>query len=90
MPRAWGKGFATESVDAVLSALIRGASFWQPYEKVYMRALVNEENPASLGVMRKLGLQGFGIWEYRGEPLFLGGKWSSVSRVYIFGSYLIE
>lgn len=90
LPVAWGRGFATEAVDAVLKSLVRGALFWEPYKRLYVRALVNEENPASLGVMRKLGLQNLGMWEYKGEPLFLGGKWTNTSRVFIFGKMLID
>lgn len=90
LPIAWGRGFATEAVDAVLKSLVRGALFWEPYKRLYVRALVNEENPASLGVMRKLGLQNFGVWEYKGEPIFLGGKWTDTSRVFIFGRMLID
>ena len=90
LPRAWGKGYATESVGAVLESLKTTAPFWAPYKKLYVRALVNEENPASQKVMQKLKMDSLGIYEWRGDKIFLGGKWIEVSRVHIYGKYLIE
>lgn len=90
LPIAWGRGFATEAAGTFLDTLKRATSIWQPFEKVYVRAIVNEENPASLGVMRKLGLQNMGVYEWTGEAIWLGGKWTERSRIFIFGKFLIE
>ncbi|KAF1847934.1 uncharacterized protein K460DRAFT_374893 [Cucurbitaria berberidis CBS 394.84] len=90
LPISWGHGIATEAVSTVLNVLKRATAFWQPFKRVYIRAIVNEENPASLGVMRKLGLQNMGVWEWTGEAIWLGGKWTDRSRIWIFGKNLIE
>lgn len=90
LPVAWGRGFATEAVGTFLDSLKRATAFWQPFKKVYVRAIVNEENPASLGVMRKLGLQDMGVYEWTGKAVWLGGKWTERSRIFIFGKFLIE
>lgn len=88
LPRSWGRGLATEAVAAFLDVLSRTSAFWHPFESLYVRAIVNEENPASLGVMRKVGLQNMGMWEWTGEKIWLGGKWTDRSRLWIFGKFL--
>lgn len=97
LPTSWSKGYATESVDAVLNALERAGrsttgepSFWLPYEKLYIRAIVNEENPASMRVMEKVGMQSLGTWEWTGEAVWLAGRWIEKSRIAIYGKYLIK
>ncbi|CAO2647261.1 Nn.00g081830.m01.CDS01 [Neocucurbitaria sp. VM-36] len=90
LPRSWGRGLATEAVGTFLEVLRRTAPLWQPFEKVYVRAIVNDENPASLAVMKKLGLQNMGVWEWTGEAIWLAGKWTDRSRLWIFGKFLIE
>ncbi|KAL8999892.1 MAG: hypothetical protein Q9169_001297, partial [Polycauliona sp. 2 TL-2023] len=89
LPTGWGKGYATESLNAVFDACRKAASFWLPYEKVYVRAIVNHENPASLRVMEKTGMQERGIYEWTGKPVFLAGEWTERSSLHIFGLHLL-
>jgi RimJ/RimL family protein N-acetyltransferase len=60
--RAWGIGYATEGAQA----LVRRALEEEGYQRVFAHAL--EENPASVRVMEKVGLQYVGPWSYRGLP----------------------
>lgn len=92
LPHAWGKGYVTEALTAVLGAC-RGSEFWNPWQKVWMRVIVNGRNPASLRVMRKLGEHGVserGVYVWKGEKIFIGGEWRTEDDLYIFGGYLRE
>lgn len=90
LPTAWGKGYAPESIEALFEASKRGQSFWAPFPKLYIRAIVNEGNPASLRVMKKCGVPEKGIYEWTGKPIFLGGEWTEHSSLHIFGKHLLE
>ncbi|KAF2464549.1 uncharacterized protein BDR25DRAFT_337396 [Lindgomyces ingoldianus] len=90
LPIAWGKGYATESVEAVFESCKRAQSFWTPFSKLYVRAIVNEGNPASLRVMAKAGVKERGVYDWEGKAVFLGGKWEERCRLHIFGIYLLE
>ena len=90
LPMAWGKGYAPEALNALFDACRRGRSFWDPFSRLYLRALVNGENPASLRVMQKTGMTFKGIYEWKGEALFLGGEWTERSSLHIFGMHLLE
>lgn len=89
LPAAWGKGFATESLNAVFAASKRGIAFWTPYEKVYVRAIVNMENEASLKVMRKSDVRELGVYDWSGEKIWLAGRWRMEDRLVIFGGVLV-
>lgn len=89
LPIGWGKGYATESVNAVIEACKRAWSFWTPFSKVYVRAIVNRENPASLRVMSKTGMMERGVYEWSGKPIFLAGEWTERSTLHIFGLHLL-
>lgn len=90
LPAAWGKGLATETLNAVFKCCGKAQSFWTPYSKVYVRAIVNEENPASMRVMQKTGMTEKGIYEWTGQPVFLAGKWVERSSLHIYGMHLLE
>ncbi|KAI4222334.1 MAG: hypothetical protein L6R36_006218 [Xanthoria steineri] len=90
LPVAWGKGYATESVNAAFEACKRVRAFWAPFPNVYVRAIVNRENPASLRVMGKTGMVERGVYKWSGEPIFLAGEWTVKSTLHIFGRLLLR
>ncbi|KAF2493091.1 hypothetical protein BU16DRAFT_529313 [Lophium mytilinum] len=93
LPAAWGRGYATESLQALFEAGKRGRAFWAPFEKVYVRVIVNEGNPASQRVMEKMeksGMKKRGVYELDHKPFFLGGEWVEHSSLHIFGVHLLE
>ncbi|KAL8795147.1 MAG: hypothetical protein Q9195_002302 [Heterodermia aff. obscurata] len=90
LPAAWGKGYATETLEAVFEGCRRARSFWTPYSKVYVRAIVNEENPASMRVMHKTEMIEKGVYVWTGQPVFLAGKWVERSSLHIYGMHLLE
>lgn len=90
LPIGWGKGYATESVEAAFESCKRARSFWTPFTKLYVRAIVNEDNPASLRVMDKTGMTKKGVYEWTGKAVFLAGEWQERSSLHIFGIHLLE
>ncbi|KAF3034685.1 hypothetical protein E8E12_004333 [Didymella heteroderae] len=95
LPPAWGRGYATEALTAVLDACRApaAAGFWDPSKRVWMRVIVNGRNSASLRVMRKLagfGVVEKGVFEWKGERIFIGGEWRTEDDLYIFGAWLRE
>ena len=90
LPIAWGKGYATESIEAVFESCKKRQAFWTPFSKLYVYAIVNEENPASLRVMNKTGMAEKGVYEWTGKPVFLAGRWQDRSSLHIFGKHLLE
>jgi RimJ/RimL family protein N-acetyltransferase len=89
LPIGWGKGYATESVEAVFESCKRARSFWKPFSKLYIRAIVNGGNPASLRVMDKVGMTKRGVYDWTGK-IFLAGEWRERDSLYIFGMHLLE
>ena len=58
-----------------------------------MRVIVNDRNPGSLNVMRKVvglgvGVEERGVFTWKGEALFIGGEWRTEDDLVIFGGYL--
>jgi RimJ/RimL family protein N-acetyltransferase len=107
LPRAWGKGYATESLNGLFSTIRTSSSstttnpapagaagaraFFSPYEKVYVRAIVNDGNPASRRVLNKVGgMEEKGVYELNGRKVFLAGEWRERHVLHIFGGYLLE
>ncbi|UPX18086.1 uncharacterized protein EKO05_0008402 [Ascochyta rabiei] len=90
LPAAWGRGFATEAITAVLGAARseQGEAFWAGWEGVWMRVVVNERNPASRAVMRRCGVQERGVFEWKGEAVFIGGSWRTEDRLVVLGGWL--
>jgi RimJ/RimL family protein N-acetyltransferase len=88
LPIGWGKGYATESLEAVFDSCKRAPSFWTPFSKLYIRALVNEGNPASLRVMDKTGMTRIGVYEWTGKAIFLAGEWRERDSLHIVGMHL--
>ena len=89
-PTAWGKGYATEAIEAVFGSCRRSRSFWTPFSKLYVRALVNPSNLASRRVMEKSGLKLKGVYEWSGKAVFLCGEWRERDSICIFGMHLLE
>ncbi|KAF2872791.1 hypothetical protein BDV95DRAFT_570647 [Massariosphaeria phaeospora] len=91
LPAAWGKGFAAEAVIAVFGECKNARAFWAPYEKVWVRAIVNAGNPASLKVMAKTPMREKGIYEWNGgeRKVFLAGQWTNTSTLHIWGMHLL-
>ncbi len=90
LPSGWDKGYATEAVDAAFEACKRARAFWTPFAKLYVRAIVNEENATNLRVMEKKGMRMRGVYEWEGKAVWLGGRWRERDRLCIFGGYLAE
>lgn len=90
LPAAWGKGYATESVSAVFAACQRATpAFWAPFEKIYVRAIVNAENAASQRVVAKVGMALLGVYGWEGEAVFLAGKWRETGDLCVYGRFLV-
>jgi RimJ/RimL family protein N-acetyltransferase len=90
LPGGWGKGYATESVNAVFEACEKEKAFWAPYEKLYVRVIVNAENSASQRVVVKAGMEELGVHVWDGEELWIAGKWRTTDRLYISGKFMRE
>lgn len=88
LPQAWGKGYATEAVAAVLEACSR-KEVWKPWDKVWVRAIVNGRNGKSGRVLGKCGVGERGVVEWRGR-IFIGGEWRTEDQLRIFGGWLVE
>ncbi|KAF3481453.1 uncharacterized protein GIQ15_04212 [Arthroderma uncinatum] len=89
LPAGWGKGYATESVKAMFECCRRAQSFWAPFSKVYVRAIVNGENGASARVMEKTGMVKRGVYEWKGKAVLVGGRWRERDSISIFGMHLL-
>ncbi|KAL8709771.1 MAG: hypothetical protein Q9220_005557 [cf. Caloplaca sp. 1 TL-2023] len=92
LPHSWGKGYATESVAAVLKSCTKAASreFWKPFDQVWVRATVNEQNPASSRVMDKVGMMKRGTYVWTGKAVYLAGEWREKDHLCIFGKFMVE
>jgi len=89
LPSSWGQGLATEAVRAVLEAYQETKSFWTPYTRVWLRALVDPGNTESIRVLEKVGLEKRGMHEWQGEQSWLAGGWRECKEL-VYGKYLAE
>jgi RimJ/RimL family protein N-acetyltransferase len=90
LPKSWGRGFATESIAAVLENCARvSAAYWTRYETVVVRAIVNDENAASQRVMEKCGMGEPEVVEFEGGRFFIAGKWRTRHRLFVYGKEIV-
>lgn len=89
LPVAWGRGYATEAIKAIFESCRETPSFWSPFLKLYVRAIVNEANPASQRVMKKTGMTKRGVYNWTGKAVYLAGEWRQRDTLHIYGMYLI-
>lgn len=89
LPAAWGQGYATEALITVLKSLKTAKGFLSPYTKLYFQAIVGPDNPGSIRVMEKSGMQSLGVYEWEGEPVWLAGGWRE-PRVLVYGQWVIS
>jgi RimJ/RimL family protein N-acetyltransferase len=91
LPFAWGRGLATEAVGAVIGAAREaGTGFWAPWERVWVRVIVNGRNGPSARVMEKVGLRKMGVYKWEGERIWIGGEWMVKDDLSIFGDDLLS
>lgn len=83
----WGKGYATEAGKALLAAYSASVADQKKEGKqvFYIEAGVDEGNPDSLKVLKKLGFEEVG-WKEVSYRVFLAGQWRE-GGYWIYGMY---
>ena len=90
LPTSWGHGYASESILAMFDACARASkTFWAPYENVYVRAILNDENRPSQRVMEKCGMDEPEVVEFEGGRFFIAGKWRTEHRLFVYGKEIV-
>jgi RimJ/RimL family protein N-acetyltransferase len=85
--KAWGKGYATEANRALLDAYAASVASEREKGKVfYLEGCVDDGNPGSQAVLRKLNFDKVG-WKDEPGPIFLGGEWRAGGYT-VMGKYL--
>lgn len=87
LPGAWGKGYCTEALRAVMKAYGNASDFWAPYQGVYIYAITGYDNGASQRVLEKAGFSQLGVHAWEGDRVFLAGEWRE-PRVRVFSILL--
>jgi RimJ/RimL family protein N-acetyltransferase len=82
--REWGKGYATEANRALLEAY--GEANREEGKNVYVEACVDDANPGSVAVLKKLGFEEVG-WKEEPGRVFLGGAWRE-GGCWVYGKYV--
>jgi RimJ/RimL family protein N-acetyltransferase len=91
LPSSWSRGFATESLAAVIAAYRAvPMGFWAPFEKVYCQAIVDAGNAASLKVMQKSALESLGVHVWEGEPAWMAGEMRGRMELAIWGCWVVR
>jgi RimJ/RimL family protein N-acetyltransferase len=65
------------------------AEFWAPYQKVLIRAIVNDENRPSQRVMEKCDMGEPEVLEFEGGRFFIAGKWRTKHRLFVYGREMV-
>ena len=74
LSKAWGKGYATEALKALVEEYLKPRGFWNPpFEKVYLDGVAAVANLRSRRVIEKLGFKFKGIHRWDGPEAFIGG-----------------
>lgn len=85
--KSWGKGYATEANRALLDAYAASvASEKEKGKVIYLEGCVDDGNPGSQAVLRKLQFVQVG-WKDEPGPIFLGGEWREGGYI-VMGKYL--
>lgn len=85
--RAWGKGYATEANKALLDEYATAVAKEREAGKVFwLEGCVDEGNPGSQAVLKKLGFDKVGFKD-EPEPIFLGGEWREGGYM-VYGKYV--
>ena len=66
-PDSWGRGYATESLRALLEAYVQQRAARSPDAPFEIRASAHGENRASVRVLEKLGFEELGRFEHEGR-----------------------
>lgn len=85
---ARGKGYATEANRALLDAYAAAVAAEKAMgeKPFYVEACVDEGNPGSKAVLRKLGFKEVG-WKEEEGTVFLGGEWREAGY-WVWGLYV--
>lgn len=92
LPQAWGKGYATEAITEIFAACTRakGKGFWKPFEKVMVRAIVNDKNKPSQRVMVKCGVGEGEELRIDGHGCFVAGEWTEKHVLQLFAREVVS
>jgi RimJ/RimL family protein N-acetyltransferase len=74
LENAWGKGYATEAMKALVAEYVKPRGFWNPpFERVYLLGVAGCANVPSRRVLEKVGFRLNGIHRWEGPDVFIGG-----------------